>query len=144
MVKLGFTGVYIIFLISDQKHRLWVLVKPPRRGGSKEYPQSMFWAVWKMSDVFYLKILSFWRWNFLYICIWIGNVFVIRKEIAPACLERNNSLLLELTPCQKGVRAKESKPCVLHILSPLYNKWRKIYQVYPTYLSYSRTRMIRV
>ena len=42
IVKLGFKGVYIIFLISDQKHRLWVLLDPPRRGGSKEYPQSMF------------------------------------------------------------------------------------------------------
>ena len=38
IVKLGFTGVYIIFLISAQKHRLWVLV----RGSSNEYPQSMF------------------------------------------------------------------------------------------------------
>ena len=36
-VKLGFTGVYINFLISAQKHRLWVL-----RGGSNEYTQSMF------------------------------------------------------------------------------------------------------
>ena len=27
IVKLGFTGVYIIFLISTQKHRLWVLVR---------------------------------------------------------------------------------------------------------------------
>ena len=27
MVKLGFTGVYIIFLISAQKHSLWVLVR---------------------------------------------------------------------------------------------------------------------
>ena len=27
IVKLGFTGVYIIFLISDQKHKLWVLVR---------------------------------------------------------------------------------------------------------------------
>ena len=27
MVKLGFTGVYIICLISAQKHRLWVLVR---------------------------------------------------------------------------------------------------------------------
>ena len=27
IVKLGFTGVYIIFLISAQKYRLWVLVK---------------------------------------------------------------------------------------------------------------------
>ena len=27
IVKLGFTGVYIIFLISAQKHRLWVTVR---------------------------------------------------------------------------------------------------------------------
>ena len=27
IVKLGFTGVHIIFLISAQKHRLWVLVR---------------------------------------------------------------------------------------------------------------------
>ena len=27
IVKLGFTGVYIIFLISAQKHRVWVLVR---------------------------------------------------------------------------------------------------------------------
>ena len=26
IVKLGFTGVYIIFLIFAQKHRMWVLV----------------------------------------------------------------------------------------------------------------------
>ena len=33
IVKLGSTGVYIIFLISAQKHRLWVLVTtaPSRR-----------------------------------------------------------------------------------------------------------------
>ena len=63
ILKLGFTGVYIIFLISAQKHRLWVLVRtasscgyslePPRRGGSNEYPQSMFWAeVWKKYQIF--------------------------------------------------------------------------------------------
>ena len=28
--KLGFTGVYIIFLISAQKHRLWYSLEPPR------------------------------------------------------------------------------------------------------------------
>ena len=27
IVKFGFTGVYIIFLISVQKHRLWIFVK---------------------------------------------------------------------------------------------------------------------
>ena len=33
IAKLGFTGVYISFLISAQKHRLWVLVRTasPRR-----------------------------------------------------------------------------------------------------------------
>ena len=33
IVKLGFTGVNIIFLISAQKHRLWVFVRTasPRR-----------------------------------------------------------------------------------------------------------------
>ena len=33
LVKLGFTGVYIIFLISAQKHRLWVFIRTasPRR-----------------------------------------------------------------------------------------------------------------
>ena len=36
IVKLGFTGVYLIFLIFCSKHRLWVL-----RGGSNEYPQSL-------------------------------------------------------------------------------------------------------
>ena len=45
IVKLGFTGVYVIFLISAQKHRL-CLLRPARhselRGSSKEYPQSMF------------------------------------------------------------------------------------------------------
>ena len=63
IIKLGFTGVYIIFLISDQKHRLWVLLRTaslsthnlknldcgyslelPHWGSSYKYPQSMFWV----------------------------------------------------------------------------------------------------
>ena len=37
IVKLGFTGVYIIFFISAQNIG----------GGSNEFPQSMFWAeIW--------------------------------------------------------------------------------------------------
>ena len=43
-VKLGFTGVYIIFLISAQIHDFGYSLEPPRRGGSNEYSQSMFWA----------------------------------------------------------------------------------------------------
>ena len=42
MAKLGFTGVYIIFLISAQNIDCGYSLEPPRRGGSNEYPQSMF------------------------------------------------------------------------------------------------------
>ena len=51
VVKLGFTGVYTISLISAQKHRLWVLVRTASQGSSNEYLQSMFWAeIWKRSE----------------------------------------------------------------------------------------------
>ena len=42
IVKLGITGVYIIFLISAQNIDCGYSLEPPRRGGSNEYPQSMF------------------------------------------------------------------------------------------------------
>ena len=42
IVKLGFTGVYIIFLISAQNIDCGYSLEPPQRGGSNEYPQSMF------------------------------------------------------------------------------------------------------
>ena len=42
IVKLGFTGVYIIFLILPNNIDCRYLLEPPRRGGSNEYPQSMF------------------------------------------------------------------------------------------------------
>ena len=41
-VKLGFSGVYIIFLISLKNIDCGYSLEPPRRGGSYEYPQSMF------------------------------------------------------------------------------------------------------
>ena len=43
-VKLGFTGVYIIFHISAQNIDCGYSLEPPQRGGSNEYTQSMFWA----------------------------------------------------------------------------------------------------
>ena len=42
IVKLGFTGVYIIFLIFAQNIDCGYSLEPPQRGGSYEYPQSMF------------------------------------------------------------------------------------------------------
>ena len=42
IVKLGFIGVYIIFLIFAQNMDCGYSLEPPRRGGSNEYLQSMF------------------------------------------------------------------------------------------------------
>ena len=42
IVKLGFTGVYIIVLISAQNTDCGYSLEPPRRGGSNEHQQSMF------------------------------------------------------------------------------------------------------
>ena len=40
--KLGFTEVYNIFLISVKNIDSGYSLEPPQRGGSNEYPQSMF------------------------------------------------------------------------------------------------------
>ena len=59
-VKLGFTGVDIIFLISVHNIDCGYSLEPPRRGGSNEYPQSMFWAeIWKISEFFMWKLSFF-------------------------------------------------------------------------------------
>ena len=61
-VKLGFTGVYIIFLILLNNIDCGHTLEPPRWGGSNEYPQSMFWAeIWKISGFLselFLEILE--------------------------------------------------------------------------------------
>ena len=60
IVKLGFTGVCTIFLISAQIIDCGYPLEPPRRGGSNEYPQSMFWAeIWKISDFFLSENVQF-------------------------------------------------------------------------------------
>ena len=69
IVKQGFTGVCIIFLISAQKIDCGYSLEPPRQCGSNEYPQSMSWAeIWKMSE--FSEIFLFSVLNFQY--IWIG------------------------------------------------------------------------
>ena len=42
IVKLGYTGVYIISLIFAENIDCRYSLEPPHRGGSNEYPQSMF------------------------------------------------------------------------------------------------------
>ena len=64
-VKLGFTGVYIIFLIYAQNIDCGYSLEPPCRGGSNEHPQSMFWAeILKISEFFVWKFSVFRGENF--------------------------------------------------------------------------------
>ena len=65
IVKLGFTGVYIIFHISAQNIDCGYSLEPPRRGGSNEYPQSMFLSRHKknirifLSEFFHILLVNF-------------------------------------------------------------------------------------
>ena len=61
IVKLGYTGVYIIFLISAQNIDCGYALEPPKRGGSNEYTQSMFLSRnMKNIRLFYLNFFIFW------------------------------------------------------------------------------------
>ena len=42
IVKLGFTGLYFIFLILAQNRNCWYFLEPPQLGGSNEFPQPCF------------------------------------------------------------------------------------------------------
>ena len=55
VVKVGFTGVYIIFLFLLKNIGFGYSLEPPRRGGSNEYPQSMFWAEIRKLLAFFLE-----------------------------------------------------------------------------------------
>ena len=65
IVKLGFTGVYVIFLILLKNIDCGYSLEPPHRGGSNEYPQFMFWSeIWKISVFFIWKFSVFGCENF--------------------------------------------------------------------------------
>ena len=59
MVKQGFTGVYIIFHICAQNIDCGYSLQPPRRGGSNEYPQSMFLSTNKKNNEYSCKPLFY-------------------------------------------------------------------------------------
>ena len=44
IAKLGYAGVYLFFLFLLQNIDCGYSLEPPRRGGSNQYPQSMFWS----------------------------------------------------------------------------------------------------
>ena len=72
VVKLGFTGVYVIFLISAENIDCGYSLEPPRRGDSNEYPQSMFLSrnMKKISELF------IWKFSFLVV---IFSVYLNRR-----------------------------------------------------------------
>ena len=70
IVKLGFTRVYIIFLIFAQKHRLWVLVGTASSRRFQRVPTIYVLSrSMKNIRIFCLKIFILRRWKFQY--IWI-------------------------------------------------------------------------
>ena len=81
IVKLGFTGVYIFFLFLLKNIDCGYSLEPPRRDGSNEYPQSMFWAeIWKMSEFFIWKfslcfLISPWKHK-----LWLLTIYEIRNK----------------------------------------------------------------
>ena len=65
IVRLGFTGVYFIFLFLLKSIDCGYSLEPPRRGSSNEYQHSMFWAeIRKLSDFFIWKFSFFGGKNF--------------------------------------------------------------------------------
>ena len=80
IVKLGFTGVYIIFLIFAQKIDCRYSLEPPRRGSSNEYPQSMFRAEIKK------KIRVFLSKNFQFLEAKFSIYFNRRVFVMSSCL----------------------------------------------------------
>ena len=67
IVKLGFTWVYIIFLVSAQNIDCGYSLEPHWQGGSNQYQQSMFWEIWKISE--------FLSENFQFFGVEIFNIF---------------------------------------------------------------------
>ena len=59
IVKLGFTGVYIIFVISAQNIDCGHSLEPPRRGGSNEYHKLCFEQKYEKYQIFLSKKLPF-------------------------------------------------------------------------------------
>ena len=50
------------FHISAQNIECWYSLEPPRRGGSNEYPQSMFYGINKKSNVYSCKPLFYYMY----------------------------------------------------------------------------------
>ena len=93
-VKLGFTGVYIIFLISAQKHRLWYSLEPPLGGYPLTSTHNLyFWAeIWKISE-FLSENFQFLEVKYLNRRVFVMMFLTPRKASLPPLLGADNHLL---------------------------------------------------
>ena len=81
IAKLGYAGVYLFFLFLLQNIDCGYSLEPPRRGGSNEYPQSMFWSKNKKNiKTFLMKFSFFATEKNLYILH--GQVFVMCSTLS--------------------------------------------------------------
>ena len=97
IAKLGFKGVYIIFLISAQNIECGYSLEPPQRGGSNEYnsiclsgnmnktKQKKKKKKKKKKQNFYLKTFSFWWGNFQNIWKSLFSYFTIQYTNKSRC-----------------------------------------------------------
>ena len=55
-----YRGIHVFLILLKNNIECGYSLEPPRRGGSNEYPQSMFWAgIWKISKFFIWKVSFF-------------------------------------------------------------------------------------
>ena len=85
----GLQGYTLFFLFLLKNIDCGYSLEPPRRGGSNEYPQSMFWAeIWKISELL-LEDFQFVGGEFFY----IFQLACFRNaEKFPYCIYKANRL----------------------------------------------------
>ena len=91
IVKLGFTGVYVVFLISTQNIDCGYSLKPPRRGGSNEYHNLCFEQKFEKYQIFlsenfqFLEVkFSIYLNRFVFEMIWKQRTHKITKPYLKA------------------------------------------------------------
>ena len=91
-------------------------LEPPRRGGSNEYPQSMFWAeIWKLPEFF------IWKFSFLVVKF---SIYLDRHVFVMVTF-----CFVYIWPAfQRALDVKESK-------YEVFLKMTEIYQMHPVPLS---------
>ena len=87
IIKLGFTGYTLFFLILLENIDCGYSLELPCQGSSNEYPQSVFWAeIWKISEFFIWKFSFFldpdlWQLIWVYTVCSHGSVQTLRANM---------------------------------------------------------------